>query len=94
MSEWEAARRRNHPRNLIYRDPRWRACRMFVIERDGYTCVQCGYFDPTGRTLAADHVNEGGVMAAFDPFDPNICVTRCWVCSGKKDGARGRTPTA
>jgi hypothetical protein len=33
-------------------------------------------------------------MVAVDPFDPDICVTLCNVCSGKKDGARGGTRTS
>lgn len=91
LSEAENERRRNHPRNLIYRDPRWRAVRRFVKQRDNWTCQKCGHFDLSGRTLSADHANEGGVLNCPDPFDPMYIVTLCMVCSGRKDGARGNS---
>lgn len=90
MTDAEVARRRAHPRNLVYRDARWKRTRAVVFERDDWTCQNCfNYRDETGRTLICDHVNEGGVMACPDPFDPAYCATKCRVCSGKKDGPRG-----
>lgn len=91
----EVARRRAHPRNLVYKDPRWRTCRRLVFERDNWTCTDCGLvYDPTGRSLICDHVNEGGVMACPDPFEPDFCATKCYRCSGRKDGARGNRRSA
>lgn len=29
---------------------------MAVLERDHYTCVRCGHWDPTGETVQVDHV--------------------------------------
>jgi hypothetical protein len=91
LARKEANRRASHPRMQVYKDPRWRTCRMIVFRRDNWMCQYCGTYDfmNANRLLSCDHANEGGVMAAADPFDPDICVTACNVCSGKKDGARG-----
>jgi hypothetical protein len=41
----------------------------------------------TGKGLVADHVDGMDAMRAFDDSE---LATRCAVCSGKKDGQRGR----
>lgn len=33
----------------------WAALKRQCHQRDGWTCVDCGLYDPTGRLLEADH---------------------------------------
>jgi hypothetical protein len=73
-------------RKRIYDDPRHKRTREIVLERDRYTCVDCGHHDPSGRSLVCDHIH--GVLEIADPFDSNECAARCLICSGRKDGAR------
>jgi hypothetical protein len=97
MSEKEVQRRKNHPRRLIYADPRWKTCKKQVFLRDNWTCQYCkevqDYMN-RHRLLSCDHWTEGGVMNCPDPFNPYFCITACNVCSGKKDGARGNQKSA
>lgn len=38
---------------------RWAKTRTRTLERDNWTCQHCGHHDPTGRTLEADHDDNG-----------------------------------
>lgn len=94
----EYGRRRAKPQARVWRDPRWHRARQIVWKRDGHRCVDCGRhrdeLEPNER-LVADHANVGGVAATLVEgrpsalsFDPDICETRCSVCSGRRDGGR------
>jgi hypothetical protein len=64
--------------------------RLIAFERDDYICVDCEYVDElrTGKGLLADH--ELPFEGPDDPlaWDLDNIVTRCLVCSGRKDGGR------
>lgn len=86
-------RRMAHPRREIYDDPRHRACRTAVLERDRFICQGCGRHRAQlgpNETLVCDHV--GGIDAILarggDVFDPDECQTLCSSCSGSADGGR------
>lgn len=76
----------------VWEDPRHRRLRKACFERDGYTCRDCGFVDRrrSGAGLVADH--EIPPVDRHDPlaFELANYVTRCLVCSGRKDGARAR----
>lgn len=91
--EWQktdGARRQAHPRARIYADPRWKACARAVLQRDHWSCVDCGrHISQLGENekLGADH-DPIPVMECDDPYDPDACRARCSTCSGAKDGKR------
>jgi 5-methylcytosine-specific restriction endonuclease McrA len=78
-------RRNAHPRQQVYRDPRWARTRKTVLSRDEWTCHACGV---TGDIV--DHTDSISVIMARgdSPFDPDLCQVLCAHCSGVKDGAR------
>lgn len=87
------ARRMAHPRREVYDDPRWRATRAAVLERDRFICQGCGRHRAElgpNETLLADHVGGFGALAARggDVFDPDECQALCSSCSGETDGGR------
>lgn len=59
--------------------------RRRVLKRDGFTCVDCGFVDESGRELVADHIDGIDEVREFDDVE---LATRCLTCSGRKDGAR------
>jgi 5-methylcytosine-specific restriction endonuclease McrA len=63
--------------------------RLRIFERDDYRCVDCGHVDDsrTGKGLVADHRHGIDMVRKFDDAE---LATRCLICSGRKDGARGR----
>ena len=38
-----------------YRGPDWREVRLLALERDGYTCQDCGFVNLAGFDLAVHH---------------------------------------
>lgn len=38
--------------------PNWATLRRARFEHDHWTCVDCGWHDPTGRTLECDHIGR------------------------------------
>lgn len=66
----------------------WRKQRWACLERDNFTCVDCGYRDPTGRTLEADHIGPTDQIEHLR--------TRCTDCHRTKtlaDATASRTAT-
>lgn len=69
----------------VYDDPRWLACRLAVLARDGYRCVRCGATDD----LEVNHVL--GITGTDDDFDPELCLTACKRgCHQEMDAERRR----
>lgn len=69
---------------LIKNDPRWKAARAAVLERDGYACLVCG----SEEDLEVDHIEPlAQVLAAGDlalAFDPDNLQTLCRPCHTAK----------
>lgn len=68
--------------------PDWNQRRLARFELDDWTCVDCAWEDPTGRTLECDHIG--------DRHDHRIeqLRTRCGKrapnnCHGRKSGRQG-----
>lgn len=60
-----------------------------VFLRDGFRCGYCRHHDPTGATLAVDHVVPAswfvvGVFAGQNPDDPGNLATACNPCNQSK----------
>lgn len=49
---------------------------------DGWTCVDCGHHDPTGRTLEADHIGHR------DDHRIEALRTRCARCHARRTKAQ------
>lgn len=79
-----ARRQRNHK---VYATAAHKQQRRRILKRDGFKCVDCGHVDETGRSLVADHIRGIDAQRAFDDSE---LATRCLICSGRKDGARGQ----
>ena len=62
------------------RDPRWQKCRLKIMERDGFSCVDCGSKD---RTM---HVHHLKYIKGFDPwdYDEKDMETLCEDCHKQK----------
>jgi len=62
--------------------PNWATLRRTRFEHDHWTCVDCGWHDPTGRTLECDHIGR--------PDDHQLdqlrtrCGPRAHNCHGRK----------
>lgn len=70
----------------------WKRRRRAVFTRDGYTCTNCGWVDPSGGTLECDH------LGAPDDHSFDHLTTLCGRgtpsnCHGRKTSAAGK-PTA
>lgn len=61
-----------------------------MLARDGFACVDCGAFDPSGRKLHADHRPQLREIleAGLDPFDPENAETRCHSCHSRVESER------
>ena len=82
--EKQAARR--SARRAVYDDPRWHACRRFVMRRDRWTCQKCGRRDPqnTERSLDAHHRRPVlDLVKVGLEFDPSWCETLCKSCHAR-----------
>lgn len=68
----------------VYRDRRFKRARAQAAARDGHACVDCG----ATEKLLGDHVLP--IDGPDDPlaFDVENIATRCFPCSGRKDGGR------
>lgn len=70
----------------IYRSPRWRAVRTFVLDRSGWRCEGCG----RAGILEVHHrrpLAEGG-----EPFEPENLQVLCRPCHFEATGAAMRHP--
>lgn len=72
----------------IKNDPRWKAVRVEVLDRDDRTCQECSALDD----LTVDHIVPldvlfaGGVTPAAieEALDPDNLVVLCRSCNGRK----------
>lgn len=69
---------------------RWRLFRWSILERDGFTCTDCG---KRGGRMEVDHIIP--VRDAPDRgFDPENCQTLCPACHARKTNSEmGRGPS-
>lgn len=51
--------------------PDWKRRRRAVFARDNWTCVDCGWCDPSGGTLECDHLGQP------DDHRTEMLATRC-----------------
>lgn len=62
--------------------------RRAVLAAAGYRCASCGLYDPTGRTLDADHIvplADGGTNHAAN--GQALCL-RCHAAKTRQEAAR------
>ncbi len=78
------AERQRRPIERIYESSRWRKLtRPTVLDRDGHRCVSCGASPAETRLDVAHRLPTQEILAAgLDPFDPELCETRCSRCHG------------
>jgi hypothetical protein len=69
MSKWSAA----------YRDSRWQKKRLEVMERDRWSCTDCGDGDGDGVTLNVHHIYYEAGRAPWE-YENEMLVTRCEIC--------------
>lgn len=71
----------------IKNDPKYKAMRLRVLERDGHVCLWCGAEDD----LTVDHMTP--LVAGGAPYDDDNAQTLCRTCNGRKsDRALTRVP--
>ena len=64
----------------VLKSKRWQVLRHFVLERDGWACVDCG--TRKGR-LEIDHIKPVRTHPDL-AFDPANCAVRCPACHTRK----------
>lgn len=82
--------------HAIRNDPRWKAARLACLERDGYTCLDCGLNAddlaeaPLEDRLQADHIEELGTAPEL-AFEVDNLRTLCGPCNRRRhaEGASG-----
>ena len=73
----------------IKNDPRWKAARLACLERDDFTCVDCGVTSeelegaPLEDQLQADHIEELALAPELALELDNL-ATRCGQCNRKR----------
>ena len=78
-------------RNREWRDlNRFGGLRAKVLERDNYTCQNCGmtnkeHLEKWGREITIDHVDGNGRYAEEQNNLSENLVTMCLACHGRKD---------
>jgi len=75
---------REREQKRIYKDPRWKHIRLIALERDKYTCVDCGQMANT-----VDHiipVKKAKMLA----FDLDNLQSMCESCHAKKSAKERR----
>jgi 5-methylcytosine-specific restriction endonuclease McrA len=65
----------------VYLTQKWQRVRKVVLERDDRTCRRCGQ---PGNVV--HHLEAARVSA--EPYNPDMLVTVCRVCSGHLDAGR------
>ena len=66
----------------IYRSPRWRIIREFVLKRDSFACQKCN----RRSGLEVDHVrqiSQGG--HAWDPDNLQVLCRGCQICKSVEE---------
>lgn len=53
------------------------ATRRAILNRDNWTCVDCGHRDPTGNTLQADHITPTADGGTNSPDNGRTLCTTC-----------------
>lgn len=88
MTKWQDKRRAEYGAKL--RDPRWQKMRLEVMQRDAFTCQDCG--DAT-RTL---NVHHKFYRPAADPWDYPVAslVTLCEDCHEERTESTNETKEA
>ena len=73
----------------VTRTRRWQVLRMFILERDGWACVDCG----ARHRLEVDHIKP--VRSHPDlSYSPSNLAVRCRVCHARKTRVEiGHKPT-
>ena len=84
MSRTPLRRTRQTSYQRLLRDPRWQRRRLQVLERDSWTCRECGAED---REL---HVHHTVYVAGKAPWEvpPRTLVTLCIDCHRRKKRRR------
>lgn len=64
--------------------------RNFILERDNYTCQDCGMTQEQhwilfNRSLTIDHIDGKGRYSKEKNNDPDNLITLCLRCHGRKD---------
>ena len=71
----------------LWESPRWRRTRRAVLERDGFTCQNCGAQPTKPRGLHAHHLDPVS-EAPESWFDLDRIITLWAPCHGRADGGR------
>lgn len=64
--------------------------RATVLRRDDHRCQKCGYHDPTGMSLEADHIINHAQGGTDDPDNGQTLCKRCHRNKTAKESAHGR----
>jgi 5-methylcytosine-specific restriction enzyme A len=86
-SKDENRRQHSNP-GRMYSTRRWQILRRHILERDGYTCVDCGAFNAN----EVDHITpwqDGGAK-----WDQANLITRCKRCHSEKTMLEVKARTA
>lgn len=71
-------------------DPRWQKRRLDILNRDGFTCRECG---ATDRTLHVHHMLYRRALAPWE-YDDGALITLCEDCHAQEHETRRESEAA